>query len=56
MSEVIVSDYVPRPQALAFHARAQRFSVLVMHRRFGKTVACVNDIIDKSILSFFFNK
>lgn len=49
MSEVIVSDYVPRPQALAFHARAQRFSVLVMHRRFGKTVACVNDIIDKAV-------
>lgn len=32
-----------------FHARSERFSVMVMHRRAGKTVMCVNDLIDKAI-------
>jgi len=32
-----------------FHARAERFAVMVMHRRAGKTVMCINDIIDKAI-------
>lgn len=31
-----------------FHARAERFAVVVCHRRFGKTVMCINDIIDKA--------
>lgn len=47
--QVVTSKYVPREHALAFHARAQRFSVMVMHRRAGKTIACVNDLIDKAI-------
>jgi len=46
---VITSTYLPRPEAIPFHARAQRFSVMVWHRRAGKTVACINDLIDKAI-------
>lgn len=51
MSNVVVleSSYTPRPHSLAFHSRSQRFSVMVWHRRAGKTVACINDLIDKAI-------
>lgn len=47
--QIITSSYQPRPEALPFHARSQRFGVLVWHRRAGKTVACINDLIDKAI-------
>ncbi len=47
--QIITSNYKPRPHALDFHARAQRFSVMVLHRRAGKTVMCVADLIDKAI-------
>jgi len=46
---VVTSLYQPRPHALAFHARSERFAVMVMHRRFGKTVMCIADLIDKAI-------
>ena len=46
---VITSTYRPRPEAIPFHARSQRFSVMVWHRRAGKTVACINDVVDKAI-------
>jgi phage terminase large subunit len=38
------TGYVPRPQFVAFHARAQRFACIVSHRRAGKTVACINEL------------
>src|ERR1700720_3481697 len=37
--------YKPRDQFRAFHNRKQRWSVLVCHRRAGKTVATLNDLI-----------
>jgi len=37
--------YVPRPQFLPMHNRKQRWGVLNTHRRAGKTVALVNDLI-----------
>ena len=43
--EIIEIDYTPRLQAREFHDRTERFAVLVAHRRFGKTVAAVNDLI-----------
>lgn len=46
---VVTSTYVPRPQALAFHARSEQSAVCVCHRRMGKTVMAVNDLIDKAI-------
>lgn len=51
MSEikVISSKYEPRAHAMDFHSRAQRFAILVWHRRAGKTVCCINDIIDKAM-------
>lgn len=45
----VKSPYVLRHQFAEFHARHQRFAVLVCHRRMGKTVACINDLVDKAI-------
>ena len=44
MAEVTI-PYKPRAQAVAFHERTERFACLVAHRRFGKTVASLNDLI-----------
>ena len=38
-------DYKPRDQIRAFHDRKERFAIIVAHRRFGKTVAAINDLI-----------
>lgn len=43
----ISTGYSPRPLQDELHRRLKRFNVLVMHRRFGKTVFCVNDMIDR---------
>lgn len=48
-NNVMQSKYVPRAQVLEFHARSQRFAVMVFHRRAGKTVACINDLVDKAL-------
>lgn len=37
--------YIPRKPFIAFHNREQREALLVCHRRMGKTVALVNDLI-----------
>lgn len=37
--------YQPREQFLPFHNRSQRWALLNTHRRAGKTVALVNDVI-----------
>lgn len=44
-TEYIEIPYSPRKQFLPYHNRIDRFSVLVAHRRAGKTVACVNELI-----------
>jgi phage terminase large subunit len=41
--------YVPRSQFIRFHRRKQRHAVLVTHRRCGKTVASICDLILKAI-------
>ena len=42
-------EYQPREQFLPFHNRRQRWAVLNTHRRAGKTVALVNDVIVGSL-------
>ena len=42
-------EYSPRYQFVPFHQRSQRWSCLVVHRRGGKTVACVNDLGARAI-------
>ncbi len=41
--------YVPRKQYIPFHERSQRWACIVAHRRNGKTVACVNDMINAGL-------
>lgn len=45
MPKQVVIPYQPRSVFLPFHQRTQRWSCLVCHRRAGKTVACINDLI-----------
>lgn len=45
----VVIPYAPRAAFLPYHNRTARWSVLVAHRRAGKTVACVNDLIRAAI-------
>jgi len=42
---VITLDYQPRAAFREFHNRKARFATLVCHRRAGKTVAIVNDLV-----------
>lgn len=42
---VIESPYAPRKQFMGLHTRSTRWAIAVAHRRAGKTVACVNDLI-----------
>lgn len=41
--------YRARPQFAPFHARSQRWGCLVAHRRAGKTVACIMDLVDAAL-------
>jgi hypothetical protein len=43
-------DYKPRDVFEDFHERSQRWAVIVAHRRCGKTVACINDLIYKALI------
>jgi len=45
-----VIPYEPRGQFRAFHDRKERWAVIVAHRRAGKTVACVNELIKGALL------
>lgn len=45
----IIIPYTPRDQFIPYHERTERFSKIVAHRRFGKTVGCINDKIKQAI-------
>ena len=49
--KLITIPYAPREAFKPLHYRRQRWAVVVAHRRAGKTVACVNELI-KAALSF----
>ena len=42
-------DYESRPVFEDFHERQERWAVIVAHRRCGKTVACINDLIRRAL-------
>lgn len=46
----ITLPYLPRKPFLPFHNRTQRWSCLVAHRRAGKTVAAINDMIRAAVM------
>ena len=41
-------EYDPRPQFRPLHERVQRWACLVVHRRGGKTVACINEMLTRA--------
>src|ERR1700730_16512134 len=45
----VILGYTPRSVFIPFHARGQRWACMIMHRRAGKTVACIRDMIDKVV-------
>jgi len=42
-------EYAPRSVFEDFHDRQERWAVVVAHRRCGKTVACINDLIFRAL-------
>jgi hypothetical protein len=52
MSDVleVEMDYCPRKVFEDFHDRIERWSLIVAHRRCGKTVLCINDLIYKALM------
>ena len=48
-TQAVKLDYAPRRAFLPFHNRTERWACLVAHRRAGKTVAAVNDLIRAAI-------
>lgn len=45
----VTIPYAPRRVFLPFHARLQRWAVIVAHRRCGKTVATLNDALARAL-------
>lgn len=48
-ARIITIPYSPRRIFLPFHNRKQRFSAIVAHRRAGKTVAHINELIKTAL-------
>ena len=42
-------EYRPRKLIKPYHNRKERFAIIVAHRRFGKTVAAINDLIKDAL-------
>ncbi len=47
--ETVSTGYLARPQFLSLHRRTQRWGAAVCHVRAGKTVACINDLVDAAL-------
>ncbi len=48
-AQVVNIGYEARQPFIQFHGRAERWAVIVAHRRAGKTVACILELIDAAI-------
>jgi phage terminase large subunit len=42
-------DYTPREAFIKFHQRHTRFAAMCCHRRAGKTVSCIGDLVTRAI-------
>jgi len=49
LAQVIKIPYKPRPLQKEFHTIAPRFTVLVAHRRYGKTVLAINELLKRGL-------
>lgn len=51
MKQVNVTiPYAPRRAFLPYHNRTRRWAAIVAHRRAGKTVGCINDIVKRALI------
>ena len=41
--------YAPREKMIEFHQRTQRYAFLICHRRYGKTVACIGELVIRAL-------
>lgn len=48
-TERISTGYTPRKLQQLIHTNLMRFNVLVCHRRFGKTVLAINEMVDQGL-------
>ena len=48
MTNEITVTYKPRKHFMPLHMREQRWACLVVHRRGGKTVACINELLTRA--------
>jgi len=48
-NQVFELDYIPREQFVPFHQRKERWACMVCHRRAGKTVACIFDLVLRAL-------
>jgi len=48
-SRVVSTGYRPRRHQDFLHARVRRFNVILAHRRFGKTIFCLNEMVDRAL-------
>lgn len=55
MPKRITTGYDPRPHQVQLHRKLKRFNVLVCHRRFGKTVFAINQMIHKCMVNPLWN-
>lgn len=49
MTQTVIIPYMPRPLQLEMHKNLKRYNVLMMHRRFGKSVFAINEMIMKAL-------
>ena len=49
MATTVKLPYEPRKAFVEFHQRIKRWALMVCHRRAGKTVACVNDLVVRGV-------
>lgn len=47
--QTVILDYVPRKAFLPFHERSKRNTVIVAHRRAGKTYSVIQDLIARAL-------
>lgn len=48
-TQTIELGYQPRPQFVPYHCRKERWACIIAHRRAGKSLACIMDLIDAAL-------
>lgn len=48
-SATVTHKYIPRKLFMPFHMRRERFALIVAHRRAGKTIAVLNDMVIRAL-------